>query len=302
VYKDFGWKPIKLNLQTGMVDIKEKWTKEVCLDSFMFNYSTSWEQIMLEHGDNMVTSTLRKSKLAGHPLADKIISESEITSEFQEIEHSGAFDVLGNTEPTETDPETGDHVWKDAKSFRKIFQGIKVPEAGVSNDLKIVANESYLKARIYYKCYFSNDVATDHGEKFQGKQFWKFPIKFLLQYNEQPPAIVLYEDIELRFFSGIRISMENKEWEWSKTPQGRWSKENVEGVSRTSMPRRNSAGGEFRSSTIVEEDLVDVDEDDTTTYTDYNTSRASLNASAASFNVTSGDNNASFNLIPPSEE
>jgi hypothetical protein len=257
IYKDFGWKPIKLNLQTGMVDVKEKWTKEVCLESFQLDYSTNLEQILLDQGDKKITSTLRKSKLAGHPLAMEMMkSESEITTEFKGIE-SVAFGVLGNKEPSEIDEETGDEVWKDVKSLRALLHDAKLPKksgAGVTREAKVLANESYLKARIFYKCFFSNDVATDHGAPFDGKPYWKFPMKYLLQYNQQPPAAVIYEDIELRFFTDVRIAMDNKDFEWVKDDLGRWKKQFAAVTTSVTRRKSDNAGhmGEAAGQAILE--------------------------------------------------
>jgi hypothetical protein len=249
VYKDFGWKPIKLNLAPGMVDVKEKWTKEVCLESFPLDYSTSLEQILLEQGDKKITSTLIKSKLKGHDLGIEMMkTDSEITTEFQGIE-SVAFGVLGNKEPSEIDEETGDEVWKDVKSLRALLHGATLPKkegAGVTREAKVIADESFLKARIYYKCYFSNDVATDHELPFDGKPYWKFPMKYLLQYNGMPKQIVIYEDVQLRFFTDIRIAMDNKDWEWVKDENGRWKKQFA--AVTTSMSRRKSEGDQMREA------------------------------------------------------
>lgn len=243
IYKDFSWKPIKLNLAPGYVDTKEQWTKEVCLESFPLDYSTSLEQILLQQGDKKITSILRKSKLDGHSLAKEMMkTNSEITTEFQGIE-SVAFGVLGNSEPSEVDEATGDEVWKDVKSLRALLHGATLPKkegAGVTREAKVLANESYLKARIYYKCYFSNDVATDHEGKFDGKPYWKFPMKYLLQYNGMPKHIVIYEDVELRFYTDIRIAMDNKDWEWVKDENGRWKKQFA--AVTTSVSRRKSDG------------------------------------------------------------
>lgn len=82
-----------------------------------------------------------------------------------------------------------------------------------------------MKARIYYKAFFSNDVASDHKGKFLGKQYWKYPIKYLFEYNDVPNAILLYEDIKLRFFTDIGLSMDNKDWEWIQDNNGRWKKQ-----------------------------------------------------------------------------
>jgi hypothetical protein len=169
-------------------------------------------------------------------------TNSEITTEFQGIE-SVAFGVLGNSEPSEVDEATGDEVWKDVKSLRALLHGATLPKtegAGVTREAKVLANESYLKARIYYKCYFSNDVATDHEGKFDGKPYWKFPMKYLLQYNGMPKHIVIYEDVELRFYTDIRIAMDNKDWEWVKDENGRWKKQFA--AVTTSVSRRKSDG------------------------------------------------------------
>jgi hypothetical protein len=162
LYKDFGWKPIKLNLTTGLVDIKERWTKEVRLETFPLDYTTNLEKVLLEKGDKKVTSILRKSKLAGHPLAKEMMkTKSEIVTEFKG-ELDATTCVLGNTEePSEIDEETGDEIWKDVKSLRALLHGATLPKksgAGVTRDVDVLANESYLKARVYYRAFFVNDV------------------------------------------------------------------------------------------------------------------------------------------------
>ena len=85
-----------------------------------------------------------------------------------------------------------------------------------------VANESYMKARIYYNVFFSNDVASNHKGKFRGMHYCKIPIKYLFEYNDVPNAILLYEDIELRYFTDIGLSMDNRDWEWVRDKNGRW--------------------------------------------------------------------------------
>lgn len=181
--------------------------------------------VLLDKCDKEITSSLRKSKLTGHPLALEMMKvDTEITTEFQGI-NSITFGVFGNKGPIETDKETGDEIWKDVKTLRALLQNLEFPKrTGNSREARVdvLANETYLKARIYYKAFFSNDVATDHHGKFNGKQYWAFPIKYLLQYNDVPNAIVVYEDIELRFFTDVRLSMDNKEWEWIKDGHGRW--------------------------------------------------------------------------------
>ena len=147
-----------------MVDIKEQWTKEVVVETFPLDYTTNLEQLLLEKGDKKVTSILRKSKLAGHALAKEMMkTKSEIVTEFK-----GDLDattcVLGNTaEPSEVDEETGDEVWKDVKSLRALLHGATLPKksgVGVTRDVDVLANESYLKARVYYKAAFVNDVVS----------------------------------------------------------------------------------------------------------------------------------------------
>lgn len=258
MFKDFGWKPIKLNLQTGMVDIKERWTKEVCIESFPLDYSTNLERILLEQGDKKVTSTLRKSQLKGHPLAMEMMkTNSEVVTEFKGID-SVTF-VLGNKEASETDAETGDEVWKDVKSLRALLHDAKLPKksgAGVTREAKVLANESYIKARIYYKAYFSNDVATDHHEKFDGKQYWTFPIKYLFQYNDIPNAVVVYEDVELRFFTDVRVAMDNKDWVWVKDQKGGWRKQ--PGGITTSVSRRKSESVKIMLPNNIDEPSIPI--------------------------------------------
>jgi hypothetical protein len=226
VFKDYDWNPIKLNLKPGMVSVKENHTKEVILEEFQLDYSTDLEKTLLGQGDKQVTSTLRKSKLAGHPLALAMMAtQSEITTEFSGIE-STVF-VLGNKEPSETDEETGDEIWKDVKSLRALLKDKPMPKktgAGVTRTVKVVASESTLKARVYYKASFTGEVSTDHKEKFEGQRYWNFPLKYLLQYNDIPNAAIIYEDVELHFYTDVRVAMDNKDFEWVKDDEGRWMK------------------------------------------------------------------------------
>ena len=209
--------------------MKEQWTKEVYLESFPLDYSTNIDNILLlGKCDKEITSILRKSKLAGHPLALEMMkTDSKIITEFQGI-NSVTFGVLGNNKPSEKDGETGDEVWKDVKTLRALLQDMDLPKrTGNSREacVNVIAKESYLKARIYYKAFFSNDVATDHPGKFEDKQFWCWPIKYLFQYNDVPNAALIYEDIELRFFTDVKLEMNNKEWEWIKDDLGGWKKQ-----------------------------------------------------------------------------
>lgn len=229
IFKDFGWKAIKLNLKPGKVDVKEKWTREVFLETFPLDYSTNLNKILsLDKCDKEIVSSLRKSKIAGHSLAMEMMKiDSEIVTELKGMNSVtfGTFGTAGG--PSETDEETGDEVWKDVKTLRALLQNVEMPKRkGNSREARVdvVANESYLKARVYYKGFFSNDVVTDHGGNFRGKPYWKFPIKYLFQYNDQPNAILLYEDIELRFFSDVRIAMDTKEFDWVKDDDGYWKR------------------------------------------------------------------------------
>lgn len=226
LYKDFGWKPIKLNLKPGTVDVEEQWTKRVTLESFDLDFSTDTDKILsLDKCDKEITSWLRKSDIAGHPLALEMLkSDPEISTEFRGVD-SITFGVFGNGGPSEIDEETGSKVWKDVKTLRALLQDAKFPKRkGNSREARVdvVANESYMKARVYYKAFFSNDVASDHKGKFRGMQYWKIPIKYLFEYNDVPNAILLYEDIELRYFTDIGLSMDNRDWEWIRDSNGRW--------------------------------------------------------------------------------
>lgn len=232
LYKDFGWKPIKLNLKPGVVDVKEQWTKRVTLESFPLDFSTDTDKILsLDKCDKEITSWLRKSKITGHPLALEMLkSDPEISTEFKGVD-SITFGVFGNGGPNEVEEDTGCKIWKDVKTIRALLQDAEFPtrRGGNSREARVdfVANESYMKARIYYKAFFSNDVASDHKGKFRGLQYWKIPIKYLFEYNDVPNAVLLYEDIELRYFTDIRLSMDNRDWEWIRDENGRWKQNKV---------------------------------------------------------------------------
>ena len=75
------------------------------------------------------------------------------------------------------------------------------------------SNESYIKARIYSKAFFRNSIACDRKGNFRDMQYWKIAIKYLFEYNDVPDAILLYEDTELRYFTDIGLSMDNRDWE-----------------------------------------------------------------------------------------
>lgn len=91
-FKTYGWKTIKLNLQPGLVDVKDQWTKEIVLEQFQLDYSTDLEKALLEKGDMEVVSYLRKGPIAGHPVAaglfqkGKKSEESQIVTEFRGVD------------------------------------------------------------------------------------------------------------------------------------------------------------------------------------------------------------------------
>lgn len=229
IFKDYGWNPIKLQLKPAAVDVKKHSTQQVVLEEFQLDYTTDLEKVLLEQGDKSVTSTLSKSKLAGHALALAMMeSNSKLKTEFRGIE-STTF-VLGNNEKaSELDPETGKEVWTDTKSLRALLKDKPLPKKtgkGVTRTVQVLAMESKLKARVYYKASFSGEVSTDHGEeKFDGQRYWNFPLKYLLQYNKIPNAAVIYEDVELHFFTDVKFAMENDDFIWSKDATGAWVKQ-----------------------------------------------------------------------------
>jgi hypothetical protein len=228
IFKDYGWKPIKLNLATARVDVKERWTKEIVLEEFPLDYTTNLEKVLMEQGDKSVTSTLTKGKLAGHPLAMAMMkSKSEITTEFRGMD-SVVLSLGNNQAAGVVDEETGAEVWTDTKTLRALLKDKPLPVkngAGSKRTAKVLALESYLKARVYYRATFSGTVTTDHGnEQFDGLRYWNWPLKYLLQYNDIPSAAVIYEDVELHFFTKVHIAMDNKGWAWAKDEEGGWFK------------------------------------------------------------------------------
>jgi hypothetical protein len=209
VFKDYDWNPVKLHLKSMMVDVKEKWTKEVVLFEFPLDDTTDLEKILLEQGDKEVISTLKKSKLAGHPLALAMVkSKSEIITEFRGTE-SVDF-ALGNEEPSAIDEETGGEIWRDVKSLRALLKDKPIPKK-TGKDVKVVALESFLQARVYYKASFTGEVSSDHtNEQFEGQRYWNFQLKHLFEYNDIPNAAAIYEDIELHFYTEVKVAMETE--------------------------------------------------------------------------------------------
>merc|ERR1712183_819492 len=181
------------------------------------------EILKLEKCDVKIVSFLRKSNLQGHPLAKELMkTQSDIVTELEGGINLITSRVMGSNERlSEMDPETGDEVWKDVKTLRDLLQDVEFPqkernENSHEANLYVAANENYIKARVYYKAFFGNDVVTYHPEKFRGKRYWKFPIKYLFQYNDEPNVILSYEDIELKFYTDIRVCIQNKDLEWIK--------------------------------------------------------------------------------------
>lgn len=200
------------------------------MESFELDFSTDSDKILsLDKCDKEITSSLRKSKIAGHPLALEMLkTDPEIVTEFKGL-GSTAFGVFGNGGPSEIEDDTGCEVWKDVKTLRALLQDTVFPSRKGGNSRKarfdVTANESYIKARVYYKAFFSNDIVCDHKGKFRAMQYWKYPIKYLFQNNDVPNSILLYEDIELRFFTDVGISMDNRDWEWVEDSKGQWTKQ-----------------------------------------------------------------------------
>merc|ERR1712224_82241 len=229
VFKDFGWKPIKLNLKPGTVDIKKQSTKEVLLEKIPFDFVKTKEQILKQSDcKHEITSYMKKSDIVGHPLAKGLMTNGDdginIVTELKDgMNSSKTFGVFGGEEisssklSTEIDEDTDDKIWKDTKTLRTILQDVEFPkkEKWNSREAKyyyISANECFIKARIYYKALFINDVVAFHPDKFRGSAYWKFPIKYLFQYNDDAPdnAVLLHQDIEMKFYTNISVSMENK--------------------------------------------------------------------------------------------
>jgi len=253
IYKDFGWKPIKLNLKPmRTVDIQERRTKEVCLGKLSFDFFKTKEEILeqtTELSEHEVTSYMKRSNIEGHSLAKELMMMNDgndegtnIVTEFEggsSTNSTTAFGVFGGEHQkimtsskvsVETDEDTGDKIWKETKTLQSLLRDVEFPTKGGGNSREanyyVVANECVVKARVYYKAFFVNDVVTVHPDKFRDNLYWKFPIKYLFQYNDEPNAILLHEDVELKFYTDIRVSMDKKDWEWIKDPvTGNWKRE-----------------------------------------------------------------------------
>ncbi|CAB9511335.1 expressed unknown protein [Seminavis robusta] len=230
-YKDYGWDPVKLHLKAREkkeVEILERYTKSVKLETIPVNFGTSdINEILIQQGDKAVISTLTKSKLQGHPLAlEMMASETQIVVELRGLE--SIVGVLGNDEaPHDADPETGEQVWRDVKTLRALLADKKPPEKegkGQHRILEVMALESYIKARVYYRAYVEGDVVSDHGVGLLlGERWWAHPLKdIMMGYNIDNAAIV-WEDIELRYFSEIGYKMDNEYFDW-ENQAGKWVK------------------------------------------------------------------------------
>mmetsp|Transcript_13395 Transcript_13395/g.21073 ORF Transcript_13395/g.21073 Transcript_13395/m.21073 type:complete len:686 (-) Transcript_13395:146-2203(-) len=206
LFKDYGWNPIKLELKVGMAEVKKKCTKKVSLvEKFV------WEEMeakLKECADMEVVSTVKKSKLAGHELAVAMMkSTSEITTDFEGFEELGFFMTPTKKEADEIEEESGAEVWKNAKKLGELLEGKplpKKPEAGTKHE--VVAYETSVKTRIYYKAMCTGEVSTDHKEQYDGRRYWNFPLKYLLQYNGVPKQALIYEDVEFKFYTGICVA------------------------------------------------------------------------------------------------
>jgi len=263
IFKELGWNPIKVHLKPGgLVDVQEKYTKEEVLEEVLWtNSDTSTESIeellAKKLGDRTITSTLKKSKLGGHRLAVLLSkTKSEITTEFNDVEAS-TFN-LGNMEYSEIDEGSGWEVWKDVKSMSSLLNVRQIPKVNdvLEQTIKVVAVKSFLKARIYYKATLTGEVSTDHTESgLDGKRYWNFPLHYLLKYNDLPKAAVVYEDVELQFYSDFEIITTEKQKEVIK----RRRKSKMEKASK-SKSRKKTDKSSKRSSVSENLDVSRVTE------------------------------------------
>jgi hypothetical protein len=96
-------------------------------EEFPLDYTSDLEKVLMEQGDKGVTSTLTKSKLAGHPLATAMMkSQSKITTEFRGID-SVVFSLVNNQAAGVVDDETGAEVWTATKSLRALLKDKPLP-------------------------------------------------------------------------------------------------------------------------------------------------------------------------------
>ena len=218
-YKDYDWDPCHVYLKSpprGSVEILEKSTKSVKLEEIPYTHElTDINQILMEQGDKRVTSTLTKSPLQGHPLAlSMMTSETQIVTELRGLE--SVVGVLGNDDETTMDEAQADgtRVWRDVKTLRALLQDKPIPPKegkGSQRTLEVMALESVIKARVYYKAYVEGDVVSDHGVNLLlGERWWAHPLKDVMQGFGVDNAAMIYEDIELKFYSEIGYKMDNE--------------------------------------------------------------------------------------------
>ena len=84
-FEPYGWQVVKLQIQPGLIDIKDQYTDEVTLERFQLNYETDMEQALIEKGDKQVVSYLKKGPLKGHPLAAHVFQKSKKLQEDLEL-------------------------------------------------------------------------------------------------------------------------------------------------------------------------------------------------------------------------
>jgi len=123
--------------------------------------------------------------------------------------------ALGNNQCKGEQREATDELtWRDNKKLRALLHGKPFPKKtgkGVTRTVSVFGLETYMKARIYYKVSFTGSVSTDHGsEQFDGERYWNWDLKYLLRYNGIPNAQVLYQDVEVKFYTRIQYAMENE--------------------------------------------------------------------------------------------
>ena len=227
-YKDYDWDPVQLNLEAEKkVEVLESWTRNVQLESIPIDFSTDLETVLIEQGDKTVVSTLKKSKLQGHPLAISMMtSDTQIVTELRGLE--SVVSVFGNDEkPDDVDKETGESIWRDCKTLRALLYDKPFPKKegkGTQRVVEVVALETYLKIRVNYSAYFDGDVVSDHGVGLLlGERWWAHPLKDIMMGFGQSNSAKIYEDIELRFFSEIGYKMENEYFDW-ENQGGKWVK------------------------------------------------------------------------------
>lgn len=204
LFKDYGWNPIKLELKVGVAEIKKKSTKKVTLvEPFPWE---DMETTLANNANKVITSSIKKSKLAGHDLALSMMkSSSEISTEFKGFESDGFFMTEPKGDPTLDEDEK--EVWTSTKTLGDLLEGKPLPtkkEAGVKHE--VVGNLTNIKARVYYKAVFTGEVSSDHKEPFDGRRYWNFPLKYLLEYNDVPKQAVIYEEIQFEFYTGICVA------------------------------------------------------------------------------------------------